>query len=737
MENNNLLKNLNDSQLEAILYTDGPSIIIAGAGVGKTRVLTHKISYLISVLKVPSQKILALTFTNKAAKEMKSRIENLVDNTEEKISVYTYHSFCAWVLRKEAYNLDIRNDFNIIDNDDQKKIIRSIYQKEFQLTADATELKILISFISQWKNMNLTKEEIMNEYFEQKEWVIRAKAYEQYIKYQKDNSCLDFDDLLLLVAKIFSEFPHVLNKWQNYFNFILVDEFQDTNNLQYQILLDLSQKHKNLTVVGDPDQTIYSWRGANINLILKFNEKFDNSKTFILDQNYRSTSKILDVANSLIKNNKQRIEKKLYTENNIGENITVYHALSSMDEAKWVAKEITSLKNKKQLKLNEIAILYRNNYLSKDIEQALINKNLNYRIIGGFKFFERKEIKDLIAYLKIIAWNDNLSTIRILNTLPKIGNKTIDNLTNQANELNITLFDFLKNHYKFKEEKVSTNNLYSFVKLIANCQENIDNSESLFELTNKIITETEMINNLKKNFENERVDNINQLLGQLSEYDKNKESEIKGLDLLTTFLQEISLFSNIDEENNLEAINLMTIHSAKGLEFKAVFIIGINEGVLPGIDNKNDILNIKEQEKLEEERRIFYVAITRARNFLFLSSAAGYSFVLKKTRCPSIFFKDLNKEHLNILNGNYQEPQIFKKEKKYNDFSSLINRKNNSSNSSKNNWKINDVINHDLFGKGIVTRLLGDKIQVAFDKKNGGSKIISASHPNIKKIEKK
>lgn len=737
MENSNLFKHLNDSQLSAILYNEGPSIIIAGAGVGKTRVLTHKIAYLISGLKINSEKILAVTFTNKAAKEMKTRVNQLLNDDSIKTNIFTYHALCAQILRRESHNLNINNNFNIIDTIDQKQILKDIYNRDFHQKVEASELKILISFISQWKNYNLNKDDIIHDYQEQDEWVLRAKVYEKYQEYQRLNSVLDFDDLLLIVAKLFKEFPEIAKKWQNKFDFILVDEFQDTNDLQYEILLNLVSKHQNLTVVGDPDQTIYTWRGANINLILKFTETFPKAETFILNHNYRSTTKILNVANSLIIKNEQRIAKDLFTTNNLGEDINVYHAENATIEANWVANVIKKISLKQNIKLNNIAVLYRNNYLSKDLEQAFINHNLSYRIIGGFKFFERKEIKDILAYLKIIAWNDNLSMIRILNTIPKIGPKTIENLLLQASENNLTLSEYL---FLFQYNLTKNHKIYlqPLINLIAEFKTKIKQLTSLNKLVSELLVSSSYLKKLKDNFETDRVDNVKQLLAQLLEYDSKNEM-FQGEELLVNFLQEISLYTDLDEEHAIEAINFMTIHSAKGLEFDVVFIIGINEGILPGINNPTNNLSIKEINKLEEERRLFYVAITRAKKYLFLSSPSGFSHVLNKYRIPSRFFQELDFQYLKFISINNSRGNNDEKfYPKNHQFNKIIRKPSynelNKENASLNPWKINDLLVHEIFGKGIVRKIIGDKIEVAFHKNHGGIKILNANHPAIKKI---
>lgn len=737
MINNNLLKNLNDEQLAAILYNEGPSIIIAGAGVGKTRVLTHKIAYLIAVLQIPSKKILALTFTNKAAKEMKTRVQELLNDQETKVKIATYHSLCAQILRQEISVLNFTKNFNIIDDIDQRQILKNILNQDFDTKAEASELKLLINFISKWKNHHLTKDDVIIDYDEQKEWVLRAKVYEKYQEYLQLNNCLDFDDLLLKVAKIFKEFPEILAKWQNRFQFVLVDEFQDTDDLQYQILLDLTKKYQNLTVVGDPDQTIYTWRGANINLILKFTEKFPQAKTFILNQNYRSTTKILDTANSLITHNQLRIAKNLFTTNKLGEDIYIFHASDANQEANWVANVIKqTLVLKENVKLNQIAVLYRNTYLSRNLEEAFINHNLNYKIIGGLKFFQRKEIKDILAYLKVIAWNDNLSMIRILNTTPKVGPKTIEKLLEQANENNLTLSEYLFSfqHNLIKNQKV---NLQPIIDLIAKFKNQISTLVSVEKIVSDLLKDTKYIKKLEDNFETERIENIKQFLEHLAEFDRNNPT-LKGEELLTNYLQEVSLYTDFEETKNIDAVSFMTIHSAKGLEFPVVFIIGINEGILPHITTTNDNLTQNEKRKLEEERRVFYVAITRAKQLLVLTSNNGFSYNLKKENYPSQFFQELNPQNLKVivLNHNLNE-KFYPKNYKFNQISNKQGTKALvETNNVKNPWEVNDLLFHNIFGKGIVVKIIGNKIQVAFHKNSGGVKILDANHKGIRKIIK-
>lgn len=737
-QTNNLINALNEKQLAAVLYNEGPSVIVAGAGVGKTKVLTHKIAYLISALKVKSERILAVTFTNKAAKEMKTRVSHLLNDQDTKVKILTYHALCAHILRYEAYNLNFKNNFNIIDPTDQRQILRDIYNQDFNHKPDANEVKLLTRFISEWKNQHLTKDDVIHDYMEQEDWVLRAKVYERYQIYQQQNSCLDFDDLLLKVEQLFKEFPDVANKWRNRFDFILVDEFQDTNDLQYSILLNLVGKQQNLTVVGDPDQTIYTWRGANINLILKFTDRFPNAATFILDQNYRSTTKILNVANSLIAHNQKRIAKDLFGTNQLGEDIVAYHAVSGNQEANWVANVIKKISLKENIRLNQIAVLYRNNYLSQELEQTFINHNLNYRIVGGFKFFERKEIKDILAYLKVIAWNDNLSMIRILNATPKVGAKTIEQLLSKAEEQNLSLAEYL---IAFQHNLTANHKIYlqPVINLITKYQAELATVESLHKMTADLLTETSYLKKLSDNFETERIENVQKLLEQIIEFD-NRNEDLKETERLTIFLQEISLYTNVEEATNLDAVSFMTIHSAKGLEFDVVFLIGVNDGILPGptVKNSSSDLTAKEKAYLEEERRLFYVAITRAKKFLFLSSANGFSYVQRSHLVPSRFFSELDLQYLKTIDAQqkYEESQekFYPKNYKFNKIatSNAKNKLISSSPQTNNPWKIHDSLTHDFFGTGVVTKIIGDKIEVAFDIKNG-VKIISATHPLIKK----
>lgn len=729
MDKIKILDNLNEQQLAAVINVDGPCRIIAGAGVGKTRVITHKIAYLINVINIPSEKILALTFTNKAAREMKTRVMQLLDDDSIKVTIATYHALCAKILRKDIHHLKINNNFNIIDPEDQRKILKDIFQKEFAHKADLAELRAVSSNISYWKNNYLSETEILADYQEQAQKILWAKVFSSYQQYQVLNSCLDFDDLLLLVEQLFTKFPHILAKWQQRFNFILVDEFQDTNNIQNNILLSLVKNHNNITVVGDPDQTIYSWRGANINFILHFTNQFPQAQTFILNQNYRSTTKILNTANSLIKNNEQRITKELFTNNDTGNDVVVYQASSSDQEAHWVATMVKKIHLKYHLDLNKIAILYRNNYLSKDIEQALINNNINYKIFGGYKFFERKEIKDILAYLKVIAWNDNISMIRILNATPKIGPKAIDNLLALANEHALTLNEYL---FKFQYglPKNYRQHLQPLIKLINEAQVNIATITSLHSVVETLLNNTNYLKNLVDNFEDERAKNVKQLLGQLVEYDANN-SNLQGNQLLTAFLQEVSLYTDVDEDNNNKAVNLMTIHSAKGLEFDVVFIIGINEGILPAVNKFNN----ESLTKIEEERRLFYVAITRAKKQLFLSSADGFSYVLNTIRQPSRFLKDLDLKYLKIINNHHQEMAATYQNRNYTKFNYYkFDNDQKDKTTFTNNWHVGDIISHQIFGKGVITKLIGDKIEVNFHQQHGGIKILNSEHTAIKKF---
>lgn len=712
------LNDLNSSQKLAVLNTNTPTRIIAGAGSGKTRVITYKIAHLIHNLGINSQRILAVTFTNKAANEMKERLINLVFDKGKYTWIYTYHAFCARVLRREIKVLGYNNEFNIIDTLDKIEILKEIVKSK-NYNFDISEIKKISTKISYWKNHQILTQDILNIDFynyHQKEW---SEIYRLYLEYLPKQQIVDFDDLLILTLKIFNNYPEVLSKWQDYFQYILVDEFQDTNELQFQLIQLLVKKHHNITVVGDPDQTIYSFRGAKSSLILNFENYFPESQTFILNENYRSTQQILDLANNLINNNKSRIEKHLYTKNDLGKKPQLYHASSPQEEAEWVASKIRDLVNK-NVKLKNIVILYRSNYLSRNLESALASNGINYNIFGGFKFFERKEIKDVLAYLKVLIYEDQLSLLRILKLIKGIGTTTISNLQNKSQNLQQSLFSYLINNKSTLKPALN-----EFINYLITWKQKIEEYSQVVLFTQDFLSKGWYYQNLKIVEDNDRIENIKELYNQMENFDNKNHDQIKGAELLKLYLEEVSLFTDQDDNNSKsDLVNLMTIHNSKGLEYDYVFIIGLNEGIFPA-----NISIDEGTESLEEERRIFYVAVTRCKKGLFLSYRDGFNYVTNNHTLPSRFLAELNSDLLEKINVN----RVYKNNNEFNKIYHSVSKDKNTQVYQINKWSVGDLIEHSNFGKGVVTKILNNNIEVSFSSSKD-VKILRANHPLLNKI---
>lgn len=641
-----ILKNLNPQQKEAVLIKNGPILIIAGAGSGKTRVIAHKIAYLIEN-GINPKNILAITFTNKASQEMKERILNLLIKIQKKPinilkkslpTIGTFHSVCLSILRKEIEKINYKKNFIIYDEDDQKSLIKEIIKKEEfnEEQFKASNIKIKISSAkNELLDVKIYKERAAN-FFEEK----IAQIYEKYQENLKSIGALDFDDLIFLTVKIFQKHPEILKKYQKKFQYILVDEYQDTNLAQYVLINLLAQKNQNICVVGDIDQAIYSWRGADFRNILNFEKDYPNAKIVILEENYRSTKNILKAAENIIQKNIFRKEKKLITKNPKGDKINIVLTKDENQEAEFIAKEILILKNQHKLKLKDFCILYRTNFQSRAIEEALIKHNLSYKIIGSVKFYERKEIKDIISYLKYLQnENDILSLKRIINTpsrslnfIKKFEDKKIKKLI-ESDKTEISL----KNN-----QKKSLLNFINLIKELKKYQKN----NSLTEFIKFLIKKINYNNYLEKKFENaeERIENLKELINVSSLYNRLKPELA-----LEKFLENVSLIQEQDEIKEKEdLIYLMTIHSAKGLEFPIVFLSGMEEGIFP--HQKSHL----SQEQQEEERRLCYVATTRAKSKLYLIfSECRRIFGSKIANPPSRFLLDIPKEIVEFI--NYQE----------------------------------------------------------------------------------
>ena len=679
---------LNEWQLEAVKTTNGPLLILAGAGSGKTRVLTYRVAYLINEENIDPYNVLAITFTNKAAKEMKDRIIGILGSKALGIQISTFHSLGVLIVKENYEKAGYKNNFTILDSDDSLTLIKKIL-KELNLDPKMYNPKAIRNQISGTKNQLLTSKEYEKYAMTDFEKVV-FKVYQKYEDKLLVNNSLDFDDLLMLPIKIFRKYPEVLKHYQERFKYILIDEYQDTNEAQYTFVKMLSAKYKNICVVGDNDQSIYSFRGANYHNILNFEKDYPNCKVIMLEKNYRSTKTILNAANDVIKNNKERKDKNLWTDNELGNKIKYHRALDEKDEAFYVLQEVKKLIDQ-GIKLNDIAVLYRTNAQSRNIEEALLRESIPYRVIGSFYFYNRKEIKDLISYLKVIYnSNDDISLLRIIN-VPKrgIGDKTIQNLTEKANSLNTSLF-----------EAIDSGKELLFKQTINELKE-ISEKSSLTELIDQILNKSGIKNELEneKSIEADiRLENLEEFKTITRNYEENK-----GIASLDEFLNEISLVSDVEEYRNRDdVITLMTIHSAKGLEFNNVFLIGMEEGIFPHqaafFDNN----------ELEEERRLCYVAITRAKEKLYIVNAKRRTlYGIDSVNPPSRFISEINKELL--------EPDEVKEE-----FKSPIKRTIDTS----IEYKAGEHVLHDTWGEGVIISVEDKILTVAFPHPNGIKKLM-------------
>jgi len=636
------VQKLNPPQREAVQATEGPLLIMAGAGSGKTRVLTHRIAYLIEKRRVAPWSILAITFTNKAAREMQQRVAALVGPTGQDIWVSTFHSMCVRILRKDISRIGFTSNFSILDSADQLSVIRNC-MKDMNIDTKKFEPKAVQARISGAKNELLTPDRFENkigDYFDD----IAAKVYKSYQKRLKSNNSLDFDDLIMTTIQLFKDEPDVLNFYQNKFRYLHVDEYQDTNKAQYMLCRMLADKHHNICVVGDSDQSIYGWRGADISNILNFEEDYPEARTIMLEQNYRSSSNILNAANAVIKLNTSRKPKKLWTDRGEGDLIKVYQADSEHEEGYYVTAEIRKNVNSGR-KYGQHAILYRTNAQSRVIEETLIKSDIPYQIVGGIKFYDRKEIKDILAYLRLISNpDDDLSLQRIVN-VPKrgIGDTTVARLAEQAGERGISIYALLDELDWLDVTGRARNALKEFRDMVENLTRMVEYL-SVTELTEKLLEMSAYREELHRENTLEsqaRIENIDEFLSVTQEFEKRNDDKS-----LVAFLTDLALIADIDSMNKDEpeggvkdAVVLMTMHSAKGLEFPIVFIIGMEEGVFP----HSRVL--MDDQELEEERRLAYVGITRAEEQLFLTCARMRTlFGRTNSNMPSRFLKEVPEE---------------------------------------------------------------------------------------------
>lgn len=626
-------KDLNDKQLEALEQVDGPVLIIAGAGSGKTKVLTHKIGYLIEEKKIYPWNILAITFTNKAANEMKERVKPFLKD-EDSLWMGTFHSICVRILRKTIDLIGFDSSFNIFDTIDQRAVIRRIL-KDKELDSKEFSDRSIQYQISAWKNEMLSVEEVMVQKTVDDKEKVFAEVYLEYQKRLKESNSIDFDDIINYTTKIFEENPDVLEQYSRKFQYILVDEYQDTNKAQFKLIKQLSTVHGNITVVGDNDQGIYAFRGADISNILDFEKDFKNAKVIKLEQNYRSTKNILNVANSVIKNNKTKYPKKLWTNNEEGRPTQIFLANDEYDEARYIADKINSLKYEYKYNYNDFAVLYRMNAQSRVVEDILMRESIPYQVIGGLKFYERKEIKDLIAYLRLINNTaDNISLLRIINE-PKrgMGDVSVDNVLKISNATGVSAYEILKHGKDYGIEKI-VQKAAPFIILIEELKD-LKEKLPLSELYSNVLEKSGYIYALKLEEDAQaenRIDNLAEFLNAIIEFEKEETDPS-----LEHFLETISLTSDIDYlEDRDDLVTLMTLHSSKGLEYPVVFIIGLEEGVFPG---EKSMLS---QEDIEEERRLCYVGITRAKDQSYLTLAKQRTVFGKiKANLPSRFINEI------------------------------------------------------------------------------------------------
>ena len=694
----NLLSGLNDKQKEAVLHVDGPCLVIAGAGSGKTRVLTTRIANLIEN-GIPSYNILAITFTNKAAKEMKERLEKIVPDNNAFVG--TFHSLGVRIIRENAPLLGLDRTFSIVDSDDVVSIIKKI-MKEKGLDPKLTSPAYIRNKISNIKNEMLSSNDIA-KFYNTPQDKVAEQVYYEYIEVLKKNNAVDFDDLLRLPVQLFIEHPEVLESYQDRFKYILIDEYQDTNEVQYKLSKLLAKKYKNIFIVGDPDQSIYMFRGANFRNILNFEKDYSNALVIPLEENYRSTKYILDAANSVIKNNKERKDKTLWSSVGEGSKTKYLRAYDGKHEIQLVLDEIKRLVESGYQKKN-IAILYRTNAQSRLVEEMFLKANVPYKVVGSYYFYNRKEVKDLICYLRLILNNhDEISLRRVIN-VPKrgIGDATISKLEQEAKNQNVSIFEAIS---KGKEQV--------FKELILHLTKESENL-SLTELIDLILSDTGM----REEYEAEKTMESERRLEVLEEFKSITKSfeDRTGSEDLAEFLEEISLIADITEHKEEDdVVTLMTMHSAKGLEFEIVFLVGMEDGIFP---HQNSFC---EEGGLEEERRLCYVGITRAKEKLYITNAKRRTLYGKDVmNSPSRFIKEIDQELLEIENEKMMPEEQINREALYH-------------NEGEVEFKDGDIVMHMIYGRGVVIEVSGNFISVAFAK-NFGIKKLLKNHKSIKKI---
>ncbi|HBL3499040.1 TPA: DNA helicase PcrA [Enterococcus faecium] len=734
-----LLNGMNPRQKEAVLHTDGPLLLMAGAGSGKTRVLTHRIAYLIEEKEVDPWNILAITFTNKAAKEMKERVNAILASGGEDVWVSTFHSMCVRILRRDVDFIGYNRNFTIIDSSEQLTLMKRIL-KELNIDPKKYDPRSILGTISQAKNSLQTPQDfakMQGSYYEE----IAAKCYAAYQKELQYNQCMDFDDLIMNTIRLFEEHPDSLTYYQNKFHYIHVDEYQDTNHAQYTLVNLLAGRFRNLCVVGDADQSIYGWRGADMQNILDFEKDYPDAAVILLEQNYRSTKNILSAANQVIENNSNRKPKNLWTENKEGNKITYYRADNERDETRFIVDRMQEEIRSNHRNYGDFAILYRTNAQSRVMEETLLKANIPYKMVGGHKFYDRKEIKDILAYLNVLANpQDSISFERIVNS-PKrgIGPGSIEKLRSFASLHEWPLLEAAQNVDLANIGGKAGQQLGAFGEMIQEVTQMIQYL-TVTELTKEVLDRSGYLEDLKIQNTLEaqaRIENLEEFLTVTQEFDKqfeqqNEEDADAPEEKLTVFLNDLALVSDIDNlEEDASQVTLMTLHAAKGLEFPVVFLIGLEEGVFP-LSRA-----LMEESELEEERRLAYVGITRAEEALYLTNAFSRTLYGRtQYNRPSRFVEEIDQELLEIegMRPTPKKTPVFAKKTAYSykQPETAVVPSKSATGGENNNWKPGDKVKHKKWGLGTVVRVSGTskdlELDVAFPSQ-GVKRLLAAFAP--------
>lgn len=694
MNEEKILNGLNDKQKEVVLATEGKIRVIAGAGSGKTLALTRRYAYLVEVVGINPSNLLCMTFTNKAAGEMKNRISKFVSQGNYNDFICTIHSFCIKLLRRDIYRLGFPKSFSVLDEEDKRKMAKEV-MKDFGMDRNNSTVKIfLCEQVDHFKA-------ISHPYYIEKYMLPKSAdentPFAKYVSKQVKNFSIDFNDMIYMALYLLNKYSDVREFWQDELNYIMMDEAQDCNGSDWELIYILSNKWNNLFIVGDPDQAIYEWRGASPSSFMNFTSDID----IILAENYRSTPNILNVANSIIINNQLRIKKDLFTRKQLGATVIHFHGKTEEEESFWIVNQIIDLVNK-GVNLSDIAILYRASYLSRGMEQALLQKDIKYSIWNGTRFFERREIKDAISYLRLIAFGDDLSFMRIVNVPSrKVGKVFIENLRSIDQSEDLSLYDSLKRNIDnkcFNKESVK-----KFISLIEKSR-TLLKSFSVSDLLDYVLKESGLIDEIRNDGDEERLENIEELQNSIKYYEEvNKDEDYD----LVTYLQDISLYTNADYKKDDNSVKLMTIHQAKGLEFSCVFVMGLSEGIFPNYKTIRE----RKLRGLEEERRLMYVAITRARNMLFLTESEGFNITMQTSKYPSRFLLEVDKNSV-VIEGEIDN-QLIECTKELVESESFVDVCKNVVYA----FKVGDAVKHEIFGNGIIVKINDDFSIVKFKEK--------------------